>query len=90
MEAKKSQATLILGLGIAGILPCLCMCFPIGGVAFYLGRNEIAAIDKGELPEEGRQFATIGMWLGLAGAILGIITLVMNFFFGFLGMLTSR
>lgn len=63
---QRSQATLIVVLGILGIWPA----FFLGPVAWLLARGEIAAIDAGIRPANRRRRAVIGRRLGIVGTCL--------------------
>ena len=56
-------------LGIVGVSSC----WLIGVPAFFLGQQELAAIDRGEAPERGRNLAQGAFYLGLIQ--LGLIAL---------------
>jgi len=69
---KPHRGVLILVLGILGLIAC-CFCAP---VAWYMGSQDMAEIDAGRMDPEGRQMTQIGMILGMVGAglwVLGII-----------------
>lgn len=69
---EASQATTILILGILGLV----VCGLLGPVAWYMGNQELAAIDAGRRPAEGRSNANIGRILGMVTSglmILGIV-----------------
>jgi hypothetical protein len=75
---KSSRATTSLVLGILGFLCCQ-LCAPF---AWYMGKQELAAIRAGTSPASGEGSAKAGMILGLIGTILLILTLVWIFGFG--------
>jgi hypothetical protein len=75
---KSSRATTSLVLGILGFLCCQ-LCAPF---AWYMGKQELAAIRAGTAPASGEGSAKAGMILGLIGTILLILTLVWIFGFG--------
>lgn len=70
--AEESQATIILVLGILGLV----ICGLLGPVAWVMGNNEVQAIDAGRRPPENRQMANIGRILGIIATaliVLGIL-----------------
>ena len=71
MAQPQSKAVLILVLGIVSILLTL-GCFT-GIPAWILGKQELDAISRGELPTDGRTMAQIGMILGMVATIISII-----------------
>ena len=77
---------------VAGIL-CWFICPWIGGaVAWIMGKGELNKIERGESKEEGRTFAKIGMWLGIANIIvytLGVL-LYLLFVVILIGTATTR
>ncbi len=75
---KSSRATTSLVLGILGFLCCQ-LCAPF---AWYMGKQELAAIKAGTSPASGEGSAKAGMILGLIGTILLVLTLVWIFGFG--------
>ncbi len=64
----KAITTLILG-----IASLLCCGFLTGIPAFFLGRSEESAINRGQSPEAGRSLAKIGWILGLIGTLLSCL-----------------
>jgi hypothetical protein len=48
--------------GLAAIVPA--------GIAFLLGRSDLAAMRQGAVDPAGRRQTLVAMWLGLAGALL--------------------
>lgn len=80
---RKSQATTTLVLGILGIV----CCGVLAPIAWYLGKQELDAIRRGELPPAGEGSAKAGMILGIIGTILlglGILWLLLLGGIGFL------
>jgi len=82
---KSSRATTSLVLGILGFLCCQ-LCAPF---AWYMGKQELAAIRAGTSPASGEGSAKAGMILGLIGTILLILTLVWVFGFGGLAVIQA-
>lgn len=74
--------SLVASLG--GIVMCCCILggvFPLLGLAtgitaFFMGRVDVAAMNRGEMDAGGRGQTQTGMYLGLAGAIVGLLLLI--------------
>ncbi len=66
---ETSQATTALVLGILGIVICG-LCAPF---AWYIGGNEVKAIDAGRRDPSNRGSAQAGRILGIIVSILGLI-----------------
>ena len=82
---KSSRATTSLVLGILGFLCCQ-LCAPF---AWYMGKQELAAIRAGTSPAAGEGSAKAGMILGIIGTVLLILTLVWVFGFGGLAVIQA-
>ena len=82
---KSSRATTSLVLGILGFLCCQ-LCAPF---AWYMGKQELAAIRAGTSPASGEGSAKAGMILGIIGTVLLILTLVWVFGFGGLAVIQA-
>lgn len=63
---ESSQSTLALVLGILGLV----LCGFLGPFAWYVGHNEVKAIDAGKRPPENRSTANAGKILGIIGTVL--------------------
>lgn len=61
---ESSQAVTALVLGILGVITCPFL----GPVAWVLGRRELAGIDTGRRPPDGRSMASAGRVLGIIGS----------------------
>jgi hypothetical protein len=61
---------------VLGIATLLCCGFLTGIPAFFLGRSEEKAINRGESPEGGRTIAKVGWILGLIGTILSCLSIL--------------
>jgi hypothetical protein len=75
---EASQSTVILVLGILGLI----VCQVLSPIAWYMGNQEVTAIDTGRRDPAGRGTANAGRILGIIGTvflILGVVAL-----FGFL------
>jgi hypothetical protein len=81
----KSQATLILILGILGILCCQLL----GPVAWYMGGKELKAIREGHLPATNEGMAKAGWILGIIGTILLVFSIIWVLFFGGMAMISA-
>lgn len=82
---RKSQATASLVLGILGIVCCGVM----APIAWYMGKKELDAIGRGELPGTGEGLAKAGMILGIVGTALLGLGLLWVLFFGGLAFLSG-
>ena len=67
---KPHRGTLILVLGILGIVVCA-FCAP---VAWSMGSNDLKEIDAGRMDPQGRDQTNIGKILGIIGSILLILS----------------
>ena len=77
---KPHRATLILVLGIVGLL----CCGPVGIAAYLFGKNDLAEMDAGVMDPTGRSTTNVGRILG----IVAMVFLVLQFiyvFFSFMG-----
>ena len=83
-QATSSRATTALVLGIVGIVCCqLC-----GPFAWWMGKQEIAAIRAGTIPASNEGMAKAGMILGIVGTVLLGLSLIWMVFGG-LAVLTG-
>ena len=73
MEQRQSKGTLIL---ILGILSLVCCGLFTGIPAAILGKQELDAIGRGDLPEDGRTMALIGLILGIVGTVETILAVI--------------
>ena len=71
---KPHRGTLILVLGILGIVVCA-FCAP---VAWIMGSNDLKEIDAGRMDPQGRDQTNIGKILGIIGSILLILLVVVG------------
>lgn len=69
-----SQAVTALVVGILGLV----LCQVLGPVAWYLGSQEISAIDAGRRPPENRGMAVAGRVLGIIGTVFLAIAVVVG------------
>ncbi len=69
---KAHRSSLILILGILGILVCsFCAIF-----AWVMGKKDLAEMDAGLMDPEGRDQTKLGMVIGIVGTILLILSVV--------------
>ncbi|MPY86321.1 MAG: hypothetical protein GEU99_00185 [Luteitalea sp.] len=80
-----NRAVIALVLGVLGLV----CCYPLGPVAWYLGNEELKAIQAGVVPDTNRVVAQIGMILGVIGTILLGLALLWIFFLGGLAALAG-
>lgn len=78
---KPHRGTLILVLGILGIV----VCGPVGVVAWILGNGDLKEMDAGTMDPEGRSLTQAGKICGIIGTILLILSiLAVGLFFLFM------
>lgn len=82
-DNKRALWSLILG--IVGIICCQ-LAAPF---AWWMGKNEIKAIDAGQASAENRGLALAGMILGIVGTVLLILALIWVVFFGGMAVISS-
>ena len=69
---KPHRGTLILVLGILGLLVCQLL----GIAAWVMGKQDLAEMDAGVMDPEGRQLTNIGKILGIISVVLMVIGLL--------------
>jgi hypothetical protein len=74
---EASQSTVVLVLGIMGLI----VCQVLAPVAWYMGSQEVTAIDTGRRDPSGRSTANAGRILGIIGTVFLIIGVVAFVFF---------
>ncbi len=82
---KPHRATLVLGLGIVGLL----CCGPLGIVAYIFGKNDLAEMDSGVMDPSGRGTTNVGRILGIVAIAFLVLQLVYLLFALTTGALTS-
>jgi hypothetical protein len=85
---KPHRATLILVLGILGLI----ICQPLGIFAWIMGNGDLKQIDAGTMDSSGRSLTNAGRILGMIATILmilGLVLFVVLFFLGALGAAVS-
>jgi len=71
---KPHRGTLILVLGIVGLVICL----PCGIAAWVMGHKDLKEIDAGLMDPAGRGTTKAGKIIGMIATILGCIAIVLN------------
>ena len=71
---KPHRGTLILVLGILGII----LCPPIAIAAWIMGKGELKQKEAGTMDPEGRGNTNVGRILGIIGTILIIVGIVIG------------
>jgi hypothetical protein len=80
---KPHRATLILVLGILGLV----ICAPLGIVAWIMGANDMKEMDAGTMDPAGRSNTQAGKICGIIGTILMVLGIAVCFLFFALGLL---
>lgn len=86
---KPHRATLILVLGILGLV----LCAPLGLVAWLMGNGDLKEMDAGAMDPSGRSTTNAGRICGMIATILMIVGLVIMglvFGLGLIGAVASR
>ncbi len=81
----KGNSTLILVLGIVGLLCCNLL----GPVVWYMGKQELQGIAEGRIAAANEGTAKAGMILGIIGTALLVFSILWIFFFGGMAILGS-
>jgi hypothetical protein len=84
-QSASSQAVTAFVLGILGLICCPLM----GPIAWYLGKQESAAIAQGRSPAAGEGIAKTGFILGILGSIYLAGALLWIFFLGGMAFLSA-
>ncbi len=71
-QLKPHRGTLVLVLGILGIV----CCFICGIVAWVLGNTDLREMDAGRMDPEGRGLTQAGKICGIIGIVLAILGLL--------------
>jgi hypothetical protein len=69
---KPHRATLVLGLGIVGLL----CCGPLGIVAYLFGKKDLAEMDAGVMDPMGRGTTNVGRILGIVAMVWLVLQLM--------------
>jgi hypothetical protein len=86
---KPHRATLVLVLGILGLV----LCGPLGIAAWIMGNGDLKAMDAGTMDPSGRSTTNAGRICGLIATILfavGLVIFGLVFALGFVGAVTHR
>jgi hypothetical protein len=73
-QMQPHRGTMVLVLGILGIV----LCQILGIVAWVMGKNDLKAMDAGQMDPEGRGMTQAGKILGLVSMILLAIGIVIS------------
>jgi hypothetical protein len=79
---KPHRGTLILVLGILGLL----LCQPLGIVAWILGNGDLKEMAAGAMDPAGKDLTNIGRILGIVAAILMVLGIIFAIGMVVLGM----
>ena len=82
-QSASTQAITALILGILGVICCGLM----APIAWYIGNQELRAIQAGTSPAAGQGLATAGKILGMIGSIILALTVFWIFFMGGMAIL---
>jgi len=82
-QSASTQAITSLVLGILGVI----CCGLLAPVAWFIGSQEIKAIQQGTSPAAGEGLARAGMILGIIGSILLVVSICWIFFMGGMAVL---
>jgi hypothetical protein len=82
-QSASSQAITALVLGILSIVCCQIA----GPIAWYIGNQELKAIQAGASPAAGESLAKAGKILGIIGTVLFVLWLLWIFFMGGMAVL---
>ena len=78
-QSTSTQAITALVLGILSIVTC---CGILGPIAWYLGNQELKAIQEGRSPAGGEGVAKAGKILGMLGTLWMVLVVLWIFFMG--------
>ncbi len=70
---EQSKATTVLVLGILGLV----LCSVLAPIAWYMGNEEVRAIDAGRRDPANRGTANAGRILGIIGTVLAAIGIIL-------------
>jgi hypothetical protein len=82
-QSASTQAIVALVLGILSVVCCQI----VGPIAWYIGNQELKAIQMGASPVAGESLAKAGKILGIIGTVLLILYLLWIFFMGGMAVL---
>lgn len=84
-KPDNKRALWALILGIVGVVCCNLA----GPFAWYMGKNEVKAIDAGMGAKENRGMALAGMILGIIGTVLLVLAVIWVLFFGGMAVISG-
>ncbi|HEV7504247.1 MAG TPA: DUF4190 domain-containing protein [Thermoanaerobaculia bacterium] len=84
-QSTGTNATMSLVLGILGVI----CCGLIAPFAWYLGSQELKAIQAGSSPPAGDGLAKAGMILGMVGTLILGMQMIWIFFMGGMAVLSA-
>ncbi len=84
-QSASTNAIVSLVLGVLGVI----CCGLLAPIAWYLGNQEIKAIQAGASPAAGEGIARAGMVLGIVGVVVLGMQLIWVFFMGGMVMLSA-
>ncbi|HEX3553476.1 MAG TPA: DUF4190 domain-containing protein [Thermoanaerobaculia bacterium] len=87
-QAQQSASTQAITSLILGILGVIC-CGLLAPIAWYIGNQEIRAIQAGASPPASEGLARAGMILGIVGSVLLCLQLIWIFFMGGMAVLSG-
>ena len=76
IEPNRSGTIFILGI-LSFCFFWICFFWPLGLVAWLMGRSDLAKIESGRMFSKGKSIIQVGMVLGLAGMLLSILAIVL-------------
>ena len=79
---KPHRATLILVLGILGLVVCV----PLGIAAWIMGNGDLKQMDAGQMDPSGRSTTNAGRIIGMIATLLFVVGLVIFLLFFVLGI----
>jgi hypothetical protein len=82
---KPHRATLVLGLGLVGLL----CCGPLGIVAYLFGKKDLEEMDTGVMDPSGRGTTNVGRILGIVAMVFLVIQVLYVLVALFTGNLTT-
>jgi hypothetical protein len=72
---RPHRGGIILTLAIIGLF---CFGFILGTIAFVMAKTDLDAMNRHEMDPDGRGLTTAGMVIGLIGAILSVLLIVVR------------
>lgn len=86
MTARPHRGTLILILGILGLVACM----PLGIVAWVMGHSDLQAMGRGEIDPSGRSMTNAGKILGIISVVWFVLAMIVVCAMMMFGVLASR